>query len=183
MLTDSEKKLLLSIARSAIKAELQGIPVSIPKNIPESLRTHSGAFVTLHQYDELRGCIGYIESNNELIDTIIEVAQKSAFEDPRFQPVVLEEEPELEFEISVLTPARQITDVSEIIVGTHGIIMQKGMRRGLLLPQVPLEYGWDRETFLNQTARKAGLPIKAWQEPDTKIFIFSAEVFNEHEFR
>ncbi len=174
MLSDPEKKSLLSIARSAVEAELKGIIFSRPTTIPDSFLSPSGAFVTLHRYGELRGCIGYIESENKLIDTIIEVALKAALEDPRFNPVALEELPELEFEISVLTPTQQITDISEIIVGTHGLIMQKGMRRGLLLPQVPTEYGWDRETFLNQTARKAGLPIKAWQESDTKIFILSA---------
>ena len=183
MLSLSEKKLLLSTARSAIEAATQDKPLPTLKNIPPSLEVPSGAFVTLKEHDELRGCIGYIESETPLINTVQEVAVKSALTDPRFNPVVETEVSSLEIEISVMSPIEEIKDVKIIEVGKHGLIIQKGMRRGLLLPQVPVEYGWDRETFLNQTARKAGLPTNAWQRPDTKLFIFTAEVFSEADCR
>ncbi len=183
MLSDSDKQLLLSTARNAIEASVQDKPLPRLKNIPEMLQQPCGAFVTLHKAQELRGCIGYIESDMSLIKTVQDVAVKSALSDPRFPPVEAEEVPLLEIEISVMTPPEAISDMTRIEVGKHGLIMQKGLRRGLLLPQVASEYGWDRETFLNQTARKAGLPADAWRQPDTKVFIFSAEVFNETNYR
>jgi AmmeMemoRadiSam system protein A len=105
------------------------------------------------------------------------MAEAAAFDDPRFPPVTKEELKDLSIEISVLTPFKQITDVSEIEVGKHGIYMERGFYSGLLLPQVATEYGWDRETFLEQTCRKAGLPPDAWKEKNTKIYIFSADIF------
>ncbi|TAK66006.1 MAG: AmmeMemoRadiSam system protein A [Bacteroidetes bacterium] len=182
MLSNSDKKLLLSVARAAIEATINNKRLLSLKHIPEALQAPSGAFVTLKKQDELRGCIGYIESDISVIETVQEVACKAAFNDPRFLPVTTDEVSSLEIEISVLTPPEQIQDISKIEVGKHGLIMQKGLQRGLLLPQVPIEYGWDRETFLNQTARKAGLQPSAWKEKETKLFIFSAEVFNETDF-
>ncbi|MBI5215836.1 MAG: AmmeMemoRadiSam system protein A [Ignavibacteriae bacterium] len=183
MLSDSDKKLLLSTARKAIEAAVNNKPLPPLKNIPEHLKSPQGAFVTLKKNHELRGCIGYIESEEPLINTVQEVAMKSALNDPRFNPVEPEEVRSLELEISVLSPVRQIHNINEIEVGKHGLIIESGRARGLLLPQVPIEYGWDREIFLNQTARKAGLPMNAWKQPGTKISIFSAEVFSENDFR
>ncbi len=179
MLSTSDKELLLSTARKAIEATCNDKQLPKLKNIPEHLKSPQGAFVTLKKNHELRGCIGYIESEEPLINTIQEVALKSAFHDPRFSPVESDEVRLLTIEISVLSPVQQIKNIEEIEVGKHGLIIESGKYRGLLLPQVPVEYGWDRETFLNQTARKAGLPMNAWKQPDVKISIFSAEVFGE----
>jgi len=105
------------------------------------------------------------------------MAEAAAFRDPRFSPVKEKELPELDIEISVLTPLKRIKDVNEIQVGTHGIYIKKGWSSGLLLPQVATEYGWDRQTFLDHTCQKAGLPSTAWKEKDTEIYIFSADIF------
>jgi len=105
------------------------------------------------------------------------MAEAAAFKDPRFTPVKEKELSELDIEISVLTPLKRITDINEIQVGKHGIYMVKGMWAGLLLPQVATEYGWDRQTFLEHTCQKAGLPSNAWKDKETEIYIFSADIF------
>ena len=138
-----------------------------------------GAFVTLKKQGRLRGCIGLIEGKKPLYETVEEMAQTAAFKDPRFRPVKEDEFKELDIEISALTPLRQIEDVNEIEVGRHGIYIVKGFHSGLLLPQVATEYNWDRNTFLRETCVKAGLPLNAWKDKGTKIFIFSASVFGE----
>ena len=117
-----------------------------------------GAFVTLKERGELRGCIGYISPVKPLYLTVRDVAAAAALEDSRFRPVELRELPQLEFEVSVLSPLRRVTDIKQIKVGEHGLVMRKGDREGLLLPQVPVEQHWDRATFLEQTCVKAGLP-------------------------
>ena len=137
--------------------------------------------MTLTSRGRLRGCIGYIEALKPLRETISEMAASAAFEDWRFPPVTESELEDIEIEISVLSPLRRIDDPSLIEVGTHGIIVTKGGKRGLLLPQVALEWKWDRETFLRQTCIKAGLPEDAWKEDGTAIEIFSADIFNERE--
>jgi AmmeMemoRadiSam system protein A len=142
----------------------------------------SGAFVTIRQHGELRGCIGYIESHHPLAVVVSEVAVKAATEDPRFAPMTQSELARATLEVSILTPLRQITDISEIEVGTHGLLLELGGHRGLLLPQVASEYEWDRETFLESTARKAGLPGEAWKDSGAKIFIFTADIVSEEEF-
>lgn len=179
MLTKEEKEYLLKAARRAIEASVrdQGEP-GFPE-CPKKLRQPSGAFVTIHEKGELRGCIGYIQAVRPLIDTVSEVAAKAALEDPRFMPVREDELSGLEIEISVISPMKKIKDPEEIEVGTHGILMESGHCRGLLLPQVATEYAWDRETFLQQTCRKAGLPVNAWKDPATTISVFTAEVFGE----
>lgn len=178
-LTDDDKQLLLGLARKAIERVVHGqSPPEIPQH-SETLDLPCGAFVTLTKEGDLRGCIGYIEGILPLIETVRDVAPRSALEDPRFPIVEPEEIGDLRIEISALSPLQEITDINEIVVGKHGIVMQQGFAKGLLLPQVPTEYHWDRDTFLRQTARKAGLPPEAWKDPRTKIFIFSAEVFHE----
>jgi len=136
-----------------------------------------GAFVTLNKKGQLRGCIGHIIGDRPLINTVAEMARAAALQDPRFPPVRPSELPDIEFEISVLTPIRTIDDIEEIKVGRDGIIITRGMNRGLLLPQVATEYGWDRTTFLEHTCVKAGLPRNAWKDEGTVIEMFSAEVF------
>jgi AmmeMemoRadiSam system protein A len=179
VLSQKEKDYLLKIARRSIEAGVKGEEPPKISNCPEALMSPSGAFVTIHTFKELRGCIGFTESSRPLVETVIEVAAKAALEDPRFNPLMAEELEDVEIEISVLSPMKEIKDVNEIEVGEHGIMMEQGFNRGLLLPQVAAEYSWNRETFLNQTARKAGLPVNAWKKGDVKIFIFSAEVFDD----
>jgi len=176
-LSEEEKKTLHHIAKTVIENKARG------KDLPEFkiespvLKENRGAFVTLQKKGQLRGCIGYIEGHGPLHNTIKEMAEAAAFRDPRFSPVKEKELVELEIEISVLTPLRRVKDVNEIQVGTHGIYIKKGWNSGLLLPQVATEYGWDRQTFLDHTCQKAGLPFAAWKEKDTEIYIFSADIF------
>ncbi|RTZ91734.1 MAG: AMMECR1 domain-containing protein, partial [Deltaproteobacteria bacterium] len=138
---------------------------------------YRGAFVTLTKNGNLRGCIGLIQPVKPLAESVQEMAIAAAFQDPRFPPLTKGEWPEIDIEISALTPFRKIEDLSEIQVGTHGIYIQKGPYSGLLLPQVATEYGWDREEFLQQTCIKAGLHPMAYKDPDAKIYIFSADIF------
>nr|MBP7886610.1 AmmeMemoRadiSam system protein A [Candidatus Neomarinimicrobiota bacterium] len=149
-----------------------------PKDVPERLKVKRGAFVTLEKHHELRGCIGYILPIYPLYKTVIEMAKAAALDDPRFPPVSPSELKDITVEISVLTVPQKISDPSEIEVGKHGIIIKRGFNQGLLLPQVATDYGWDRETFLEHTCLKAGLPRDAWQDKNTEIQIFSAQVFN-----
>jgi len=146
----------------------------------EALMRERGAFVTLRKKGQLRGCIGYIAPLKPLCLTVRDVAASAAVEDPRFPSVTSAELSELEYEISVLSPLHRVTDIKQIKVGQHGLVMLRGDREGLLLPQVPTEQGWDRKTFLEQTCLKAGLPENAWQDEGTDIFFFTALVFGEH---
>jgi AmmeMemoRadiSam system protein A len=179
-LTDGEKRTLLLVARAAIAARL-GEPAPQPPAPTGALLTPCGAFVTLRTAAGLRGCIGFISAAKPLAQTVKDVAVSSAFEDPRFPPVQRSELAGLSIEISVLSPLRRITDPREIAVGVHGVLIKRGFRSGLLLPQVATEQGWDRETFLAHTCRKAGLPMDARKSPDASLEIFSALVFHEEE--
>ena len=136
-----------------------------------------GAFTTLHLHGKLRGCIGYVIPTHSLYRTVAETAQAAAFDDPRFRPVTSEETSELKVEISVLSPLQPIRP-EDVQVGVHGVVVTHGARRGLLLPQVPVEWGWDRETFLAQTCLKAGLPPDAWLQ-GAELQAFTAEVFSD----
>jgi MEMO1 family protein len=176
-LTDGEKRVLKEIARTTIQCALDKSPLPGFQDLTPTLREPRGAFVTLEKNHQLRGCIGFIEAVKPLHETIREMAQAAAFRDPRFPPLRKEEWPQVEVEISVLTPMRRIQDVSEIQVGTHGLMIVRGPYRGLLLPQVATDYGWDPKTFLEHTCTKAGLPTDAWKDPDAKIYVFSADVF------
>lgn len=176
-LDPEEKKTLHHIARTVVENKARGKAVPEFKIESSILKENRGAFVTIHRRGQLRGCIGYIEGHGPLHKTIEDMAEAAAFRDPRFSPVRESELPELEFEISVLTPLKKIKDVNEIQVGKHGIYLKKGWYSGLLLPQVATEYGWDRQTFLEHTCQKAGLPSTAWKEKETEIYIFSADIF------
>jgi AmmeMemoRadiSam system protein A len=136
-----------------------------------------GAFVTLKTHGQLRGCIGHIQAIKPLSQTVIDMAQAAAFQDPRFPPLSRQELKDLSIEISALTPFRPIKSIQEIQVGKHGLYIERGYHSGLLLPQVAEEYGWDTQTFLEHTCQKAGLPKDAWKDSNTKIQIFSAEIF------
>lgn len=178
MLTDEEKKILLKTARLSIQERFYKNEVEYPQ--PTGiLKQNCGAFVTLNKHGNLRGCIGYIVAAKPLFETVKEVAKSSAFADRRFPAVVENEIDELEIEISVLSPFKEIDDINEIKVGVHGIMIRRGVQSGLLLPQVAMEYNWDRDTFLTHTCHKAHLPGGAWKSKDVSIEIFSAAVFNE----
>jgi AmmeMemoRadiSam system protein B/AmmeMemoRadiSam system protein A len=176
-LNEEEKRTLHYIAKTVIENKTRGRPVPDFKVESPILNENRGAFVTIQKRGQLRGCIGYIEGHGPLHKTIEKMAEAAAFNDPRFTPVKEKELPELDIEISVLTPLKKITDVNEIQVGKHGIYIKKGWSSGLLLPQVATEYEWDRQTFLEHTCQKAGLPSNAWKEKDTEIYIFSADIF------
>jgi AmmeMemoRadiSam system protein A len=171
-----ERRLLLDLAHRSIEATLRGETVSATAP-NEHLAEPRGAFTTLHLHGKLRGCIGYVFPVMPLVQTVAETASSAAFEDPRFVPVTDEEAPHLKIEISVLTVPKPIAP-GDVMIGVHGLIVGQHGRRGLLLPQVPLEWDWDRETFLSQTCLKAGLPPDAWQR-GASIDAFTAEVFGE----
>lgn len=179
MLSTEQRQTLLKLARGTIAQYLKdGTRPALPP-AEGVLAEVCGAFVTLHKRGRLRGCIGNLIGQGPLIETIQEMAIAAATQDPRFSRVRPEELAEIDLEISVLSPLKQVKDVSEIQVGTHGILMRRGMSQGVLLPQVATEWKWDREEFLANTCEKAGLPPDAWQDPRTVIEIFSAEVFGE----
>jgi AmmeMemoRadiSam system protein A len=177
-LSSEEKSQLLRLARAVIEARCRGEQVADSQVDSPVLNEHRGAFVTLRKQGKLRGCIGEIHGRQPLVTTIAEMAKAAAFHDPRFPPVEQEELAQLDLEISVLTPLRQISDAEEIVVGKHGIYMKRGSRAGLLLPQVATEWGWDRTAFLEHTCTKAGLAEEAWKDKKTQIYIFSADIFS-----
>lgn len=181
MLTPNQRTQLLSIARTSIESALDGVRLRVDESSLDPVLTRpSGAFVTLHTPDgDLRGCIGTIQPVAPLCQAVSSNAINAAFRDPRFHPLEREELPEIHIEISVMSPIEVVTDVETIEVGRDGLIISRGSRAGLLLPQVASDYGWDRETFLAQTCTKAGLPTDAWRRPDCRIERFSAEVFSE----
>lgn len=178
-LTDNEKTVLLDIAKNAIAAQIKNQKMPEMKIDSENLKSKRGAFVTLKKQGHLRGCIGYIKAYKPLWETVQEMAIAAAFHDPRFPSLKPEEVRQLTFEISVLSPFKRIKDINEIEVGKHGLYMVRGYRSGLLLPQVATEYKWDRETFLQETCYKAGLPLDSWKDEETEIYIFSADYFGD----
>ena len=171
-----ERRALLRLAHQSIESALQDLKLDLTAP-SEHLAEPRGAFTTLHLHRRLRGCIGYVFSSQSLYQTVAETARSAAFDDPRFEPVTLEEAPALKVEISVLSALRPIAP-EDVVVGKHGLVVMQGSRRGLLLPQVPFEWGWDRETFLAQTCMKAGLPPDAWLH-GAELQAFTAEVFGE----
>jgi hypothetical protein len=178
-LTKEERAELHEIARKAIGARLTS-GASVSRNVETAsrrLKEPQGAFVTLYRKGELRGCIGQIVPRMPLGEAVAAMAQEAAFHDPRFTPVRSEELNDLKIEISVLTPLQKIDSTDEIEVGKHGIVIVRNGSMGLLLPQVATEYNWDRSEFLDHCCLKAGLPRNIWQDKQTEIYIFSADVF------
>ena len=177
-----DKKELLKIARTAIDNKIRDnkVPDINPSGYSKTLMTPSGAFVTLKEYGELRGCIGRFTSEEPLYKVIREMAIASATQDTRFDPVAENEIVRLEIEISVLSPMKKINSIDEIVLGKHGIYIKKGMSSGTFLPQVATETGWNKEEFLGHCARdKAGIGWNGWK--DAEIYIYTAEVFSEKE--
>lgn len=169
----------MEIARQSIDEYVTKGSVPSFNVTEERLKGKQGAFVTITKKGQLRGCIGNFVSENSLHQTVQDMAIAAATQDPRFPPLSRKELKSIELEISVLSPLREIKDINEIKVGVHGIYLTKGIYRGVLLPQVATEYGWDRKTFLEHTCLKAGLPTDAWKEENAKIEVFSAQVFGE----
>lgn len=178
VLNEDEKKFLLDVARkTVIEHATSGTTPEFTTENPK-LDRKSGAFVTLHEKSgALRGCIGYVEPLKPLLQTIVDMAIACSSRDPRFQAVTPDEFPNLDIEVSVLTPLEEVKNTEDITVGRHGLMIRKGNFSGLLLPQVATEYGWDRNQFLKQTCIKAGLDTDAWKKPDAKLYAFSAQVF------
>jgi len=171
-----ERKLLLETAHEAILSALEAREISLFTPSPH-LSEPRGAFTTLYCQRKLRGCVGYPTALQPLFRTVIETARAAAFDDPRFIPLTLAEVGDLAVSLSVLSPLKPISPEA-VEVGRHGLLVSEGPRRGLLLPQVPVEHGWNRITFLEQTCRKAGLPLDAWQT-GAAIEAFTAEVFGD----
>jgi AmmeMemoRadiSam system protein A len=176
-LSEPDQQFLLRLARRAVEESVRHDRVPEVEVPPGPLCEKSGAFVTLHQMGRLRGCIGYIESLKPLYETVAECAMAAALHDPRFDPVTPQELPGLHLEISVLSPLTEITP-DKVEVGRHGLLISRGGRRGVLLPQVAVEWKWNREQFLEETCLKAGLPPDAWRH-GARIQAFSAQVFGE----
>lgn len=179
-MNENQKKILLKIARDSIKEYLKNKKFFKPKVEDPELKEKRGVFVTLKNKGELRGCIGYPLPYKPLYSAVAELAIESATSDPRFPPVQLDELDSIEIEISVLTLPKPVSSYKEIEIGKHGIIVSKGPFRGLLLPQVPVEYGWDLDEYLSHGCMKAGLPSDEWKK-GVEIEVFEAEVFSERE--
>lgn len=176
-LSEADQQFLLRLARRALEESVRYDSLPEVEAPPAPLREKCGAFVTLHKMGRLRGCIGYIESLKPLYQTVCECAMAAALRDPRFDAVTPEELPVLHLEISVLSPLVEIAP-DQVEVGRHGLLISRGGLRGVLLPQVPVEWKWNREQFLEETCLKAGLPPDAWRH-GAKIQAFTAQVFGE----
>jgi AmmeMemoRadiSam system protein A len=178
--TAEERRALLRVARAALEAHFTGRrPASEEAALP-ALREKRGAFVTLHEFgsDDLRGCVGLLRAERALAETVAEMAVAAATADRRFAPVTAEEVRRLRIAVSALGPLHPIRP-EEVEVGRDGLLVSYGGRRGVLLPQVPVEHGWDRESFLDHTCVKAGLPPGTWRKPGVELLAFTAEVVEE----
>lgn len=179
-LSEAAQRALLHIARASLEEEIGGQPpASSPPKLDE-MRQRAGAFVTLHKDGQLRGCVGRPEASTALDCTVRECALNAALSDSRFLPVTSEELPRISIEISVLSPIAPARP-EDIEIGRHGLVIAAGSRAGLLLPQVPVRWKWDRERFLEETCLKADLPRDAWRS-GARIFVFTTQIFNEESF-
>jgi AmmeMemoRadiSam system protein A len=177
MFEHDDRSRLLTIARRALEARVRR------EREPAlhgggALDTPCGAFVSIHRGRELRGCLGRLGDNWPIARVVAHLGRAVADSDPRFAPVSVDEVDALSIEISALTPEHEVQAIDEIEIGRHGLIIERGYRRGLLLPQVAREHGWDVETFLDHTCMKAALPADAWKH-DARILVFEAQVFGE----
>jgi AmmeMemoRadiSam system protein A len=172
----AERALLLDLAHDAIESLVSGRELTFEPQ-DSHVKEPRGVFTTLYWHRKLRGCVGYVVPVLPLDQAVIETARAAASQDTRFVPVRSEELQQLQISLSVLSPLGPI-DPERIEIGKHGLVVTLGARRGLLLPQVPVEHGWDRMTFLEQTCRKAGLFPDAWKAGAT-VEAFTAEVFGD----
>jgi len=177
MTSDHDRALLLRLAREAIEAHV-GVRAAHVTGDVSALATPGGVFVTLHKQGDLRGCIGHVEADQPLGQVIPRCAVAAAATDPRFPPLTADELRQIDIELSLLGPLEAIAGPDDIEIGRHGLVVQQAWQRGLLLPQVAVEWSWNAETFLAQTCYKAGLPRDAWKH-GAQIWRFDAEVFGE----
>lgn len=179
-LTEEEKKILLAAARNSIRSLFTDVEIKEPdyEKYPV-LKIHAGVFVTLTESGKLRGCIGYILSERPLFETVCEAAINSAENDPRFQAVLESELKNIMIEISILSPPFPLNNYDEIEIGKHGLILEEMGRRGLLLPQVPIEHHMDREQYLDALCQKAGLYTGYWKTKQLELNAFTATIFSE----
>jgi len=178
-LTDEDKQALLALARQRLLENLDSREPADVSLASEALLEHRATFVTWRKNTgELRGCIGEVIAQRPLVESIAKMAVASGTQDPRFPPITIDELPHLTLEISALTPMTSIKP-TDVEVGRHGLMIAKGQYSGLLLPQVPLQQGWDREDFLRGLCAKAGLPSGAWKDPGVQLRSFEAEVWGE----
>jgi AmmeMemoRadiSam system protein A len=173
-----EQRAMLALARAAILEAFAARPARVPEPQPACLGLRRGVFVTIEVKGKLRGCIGVVEGGEPLAEGIRHCAKSAAFRDPRFPPLRPEEVPDLRVEISVLSALSEIPPEA-VEIGKHGLLVESGERRGLLLPQVATEHRLTREQFLEETSRKAGLPPDAWRMAGTRLFGFTCDVFHE----
>lgn len=174
----ADRAALLAAAREAIRCALEGRDWERPE-VSKALEAPAGAFVTLWRDGDLRGCIGTLEASQPLIDSVADAAVAAATRDRRFNRLTLDELERVVLDISVLGNFEKVEDPNEIVVGRDGLLLRVGVMSGIFLPQVATEQGWDRETYLDHLAMKAGLPRAAWRRPDARIERFTAEVFGE----
>lgn len=175
-------KKLLSMSRTVLGDFLKNRTKTIfsESDVSDSLKENCGMFVTLHKNGNLRGCIGYIEGVMPLYEAVSDLTLASAFNDPRFPPVSISEYQDIDIEISVLTKPEKISDPNLIKMGEHGVIVKKGHRQGVFLPQVATETGWSRDTFMDRLCiDKAGISKDSWRNGTAEIFIFSVQLFSE----
>jgi AmmeMemoRadiSam system protein A len=181
-LSEDTRRQLLLLARATLEAHFRGEPPPrLPSDRSEAFGEARALFVTLRVGGDLRGCIGTLAPEGDLSRAVPRFALKAAFEDPRFPGLTEEELPSVAIEISVLSQPRPVENPEEIVVGRDGLMIELGGRRGLLLPQVATEWGFDRTKFLAEVSRKAGLPADAWRLPEARLWAFQAEVFGEGE--
>jgi AmmeMemoRadiSam system protein A len=178
-LEPGQRRALLALARNAIAARLEDRPPPRPDTASGLLKEPRAVFVTLTIDGMLRGCIGHVEPVEPLWLSVRSNAVAAAFRDPRFSPLALDEFDRVRIEISVMSPLERLRDPSSLIVGLHGVMIERGPARGLLLPQVARDLRWDRQTFLEHTCRKAGLDLGCWQDPQSIIHTFTVECFAE----
>jgi len=179
MTSDPDRVELLRIARAAVRARASGAPAPASVQPSDALARQAAVFATLHLGDKLRGCIGHLQADRPLARAVAECATAACSEDPRFPPVTVEEVPALHIELSILGPFEPVGSLDEIEIGRHGLLVEHGWRRGLLLPQVATEWKWDRRMFAEQTCHKAGLARDAWPARGATLWKFEAEVFGE----
>lgn len=179
-LSDEDRKAILELAAQGVReAVFHGRP--LPTYPAQGIFAEPrGLFVTLHHRKKLRGCIGIIEGHTRLGENLARCAADAALHDPRFSPLRPEELDGLEIEVSLLSPIHPIRP-EEVEIGRHGLLVERGMRRGLLLPQVATEHRLSRELFLAETCVKAGLPREAWREPETRLYGFECEIVSAEE--
>lgn len=179
-MNDSQRKILLKTACDTVRAVIGGRPLPEPQSDDAELLAHCGCFVTLKNHDKLRGCIGQFTSDRPLIELVVEMAKASATGDPRFlaDPITAGELKQLDVEISVLSPLKKTDDPLSLRLGVDGIYIKRGGASGCFLPQVATETGWNKEEFLSYCcSHKAGLPPDGWKDPETEVYLFTAEVF------